>query len=97
MNIAIILATLVVIIGLMAATNLQQPYKRRIRNLFIIALVITLGGCFGLVKNLDSITSGRDPDMWSNSLMWVILFFLGVVVSAIASAIALYLNAKQEK
>ena len=97
MNIAIIFATLVIIIGLIAASKLQQPHKRRIRNLFIFALVLTLGGCFGLVNNLDSITSGRAPDLWSNSLMWVLLFALGIVIFTVASFVSLYLNAKQTK
>lgn len=97
MNIVIIFVTLIVIIGLMAASKLQQPNRRRIHNLFIIALILTLGGCFGLVNHIDSTSNGHAPELWSNSLIWVVLFALGIMTFAFTSIISLYLNAKQTK
>ena len=97
MNIVIILATVVVIIGLLAASKLKQPNKRRVRNLFLIALVVTFGGCMGLVKHIDSITNGLAPDIWSNSLIWVVIFVIGILLFAFTSFFSLYLNANQNK
>ncbi|MEM7400617.1 MAG: hypothetical protein AAF304_01570 [Pseudomonadota bacterium] len=97
MNISILFATIMVIFGLIAASKLQQPYKRRVRNLFLIALVLTFGGCIGLVKHIDSTTNGLAPDLWSNSLIWVLLFALGIVVFTTASVVSFYLNVKQRK
>lgn len=89
---------LLMLVGLVLLPSLQGRHARVLKQIFLVGLISTLGGCVGVLGWLGAETSGQDNLFHGvNPYVWSGLFSLGGLLLLVAAVGAIILRLAKAK